>query len=186
MTGDTGDPGTPMTTPPTTTVAGPRTSTASSSAAPCWPPRRTSSAWAGSPSSWSSTLLVYWAAETYVHWIALRALVQRDLTAGERRRIVRDGWPLVAACGVPLLFLGLEALVGMETSVALDLTLAVNAVLLFIIGWQMGEEGRLGGAACSRPWSRASSGSPDRPQGVAPLEPPGYCEAEVSRIALSR
>jgi hypothetical protein len=46
---------------------------------------------------------------------------------------------------VPLLFLGLEALVGMETSVALDLTLAVNAVLLFIIGWQMGEEGRLEG-----------------------------------------
>jgi hypothetical protein len=33
----------------------------------------------------------------------------------------------------------------METSVALDLTLAVNAVLLFIIGWQMGEEGRLTG-----------------------------------------
>lgn len=91
------------------------------------------------------TLLVYWAAETYVHWIALRALVQRDLTAGERRMIVRDGWPLVAACGVPLLFLGLEALVGMETSVALDLTLAVNAVLLFVIGWQMGEEGRLTG-----------------------------------------
>lgn len=91
------------------------------------------------------TLLVYWAAETYVHWIALRALVQRDLTSGERRMIVRDGWPLVAACGVPLLFLGLEALVGMETSVALDLTLAVNAVLLFIIGWQMGEEGGLAG-----------------------------------------
>ena len=91
------------------------------------------------------TLLVYWAAETYVHWIAMRALVQRDLTSGERRRIVHDGWPLVAASGVPLLFLGLEALVGMETSVALDLTLAVNAVLLFIIGWQMGEEGRLEG-----------------------------------------
>src|SRR5688572_25553276 len=91
------------------------------------------------------TLLVYWAAETYVHWIAMRALVKRDLTTGERSKIVRDGWPLVAACGVPLLFLGLEALVGMETSVALDLTLAVNAVLLFIIGWQMGEEGRLEG-----------------------------------------
>jgi hypothetical protein len=92
------------------------------------------------------TLLVYWAAESYVHWIALRARVQRDLTPGERRMILRDGWPLVAASGVPLLFLGLEALVGMETSVALDLTLAVNTVLLFIIGWQMGEEGRLEGS----------------------------------------
>ena len=101
--------------------------------------------------------------------------------------IVRDGWPLVAACGVPLLFLGLEALVGMETSVALDLTLAVNAVLLFIIGWQMGEEGRLEvAAACSRPWSRASSGSPDRPQGVAPLSVPPATAGRVSRIALSR
>ena len=95
------------------------------------------------------TLLVDRAAETYVHWIALRAIVQRDLTAGERRMIVRDGWPLVAACGVPLLFLGLEALVGMETSAALDLTLAVNTLLLFIIGWQMGEEGRLGRGAAA-------------------------------------
>lgn len=93
-----------------------------------------------------TTLVVYWGAETYAHWIALRALVQRNLTTSERKMIVRDGWPLVAACGVPLLFLGLEALLGMETSVALDLTLAVNAILLFIIGWQMGEEGGLTGS----------------------------------------
>ena len=114
------------------------------------------------------TLLVYWAAETYVHWIAMRALVQRDLTSGERRRIVHDGWPLVAASGVPLLFLGLEALVGMETA-----------------------DGR-GGAPGGRP-PRALGGDhglardhPDRPQGVAPLSRRGYCSAEVSRIALSR
>jgi hypothetical protein len=92
-----------------------------------------------------TTLTIYWAAETYVHWIALRALVQRDLTRHERRMIVRDGWPLVAACAVPLIFLGLEALLGVETSVALDLTLGVNAVLLFAIGWQMGREGGLTG-----------------------------------------
>ena len=92
------------------------------------------------------TLAIYWAAETYVHWIAARTLVQRALHRDERRRIVADGWPLVAASGVPLLFLFLEALVGVETSVALDLTLAVNAVLLFVVGWQMGRAGGLAGA----------------------------------------
>ncbi len=89
---------------------------------------------------------IYWAAETYVHWIAARTLVQRALHRDERRRIVADGWPLVAASGVPLLFLLLEALAGLETSVALDLTLAVNAVLLFVVGWQMGKAGGLAGA----------------------------------------
>jgi hypothetical protein len=92
-----------------------------------------------------STLAIYWAAETYVHWIALRTIVQRDLTGHERRFIILDGWPLVAACAVPLLFLGLEALLGVETSLALDLTLAVNAVLLFAVGWQMGRDGGLTG-----------------------------------------
>ena len=92
-----------------------------------------------------STLVIYWAAETYVHWIAARTLVQRDLTPQERREIVRDGWPLVAACAVPMLCLGLEAVVGIETAVALDITLAVNAVLLLIVGWQMGSAGGLTG-----------------------------------------
>ena len=92
------------------------------------------------------TLAIYWAAETYVHWIALRTLVRRDLTRDEQRRIVSDGWPLMAACAVPLLFLGLEAVFGVETPLALDLTLAVNTVLLFVVGWQMGEAGGLTGA----------------------------------------
>jgi hypothetical protein len=91
------------------------------------------------------TLGIYWAAETYVHWIAARTIVQRDLTPEERRRIIADGWPLVAACTVPLLFLAGEALVGMETSTALNLTLAVNAVLLFAVGLQMGRAGALSG-----------------------------------------
>ena len=60
--------------------------------------------------------------------------------------MVRDGWPLVAACAVPLVLLFLEALVGMETKKALDLTLAVNAALLFALGWQMGRSSGLGGA----------------------------------------
>ncbi len=91
------------------------------------------------------TLTIYWAAETYVHWIAARTLVQRDLHPDERLRIVRDGWPLVAACVVPLVCLGLEALLGFETSVALNVTLAINAMLLFVVGWQMGRDGGLTG-----------------------------------------
>jgi hypothetical protein len=93
------------------------------------------------------TLTIYWAAETYAHWIAARALVQRGLRREERRRIVRDGWPLVAACAVPLLFLTVEALLGVETARALDLTLVVNTMLLFILGWQMGRAGGLRGAS---------------------------------------
>ncbi len=91
------------------------------------------------------TLLIYWAAETYVHWIAARILVQRDLNREERAGLVRDGWPLITACAVPLLFLGIEALLGVETSLALDLTLAVNTALLFGVGWQMGKSGGLTG-----------------------------------------
>ena len=93
-----------------------------------------------------STLAIYWAAETFVHWSAVRAHVRRPLSRVERRMIVRDGWPLVAACAVPLLCLTLEALLGVETSVALDVTLALNALLLFFTGWQMGKDGGLTGA----------------------------------------
>jgi hypothetical protein len=92
-----------------------------------------------------STLVIYWAAETYVHWIASRTHVRRPLSRNERRMIVRDGWPLVAACSVPLTFLAVEALLGVETSVAVDVTLALNAGLLFATGWQMGASSGLSG-----------------------------------------
>ena len=91
------------------------------------------------------TLLVYWAAETYVHWIAARSVVQRHLTGAERRAIVRDGWPLVASCAVPVAFLLIEALLGVDTSVALDITLVVNLVLLMGVGWQMSRASGLNG-----------------------------------------
>jgi hypothetical protein len=91
------------------------------------------------------TLVVYWAAESYVHWIAARTLVHRDLTPAERRAIIRDGWPLVAACGVPVAFLALEAIARIETPLALDLALALNTVLLLGVGWQMGRSGGLTG-----------------------------------------
>ncbi len=91
------------------------------------------------------TLVVYWAAETYVHWIAARTHLQRPLTREERRGVVRDGWPLVAASAVPLLLLGVEAVLSIETSLAVDLALAVNAGLLFGVGFTMGKAGGLTG-----------------------------------------
>ena len=91
------------------------------------------------------TLVVYWAAETYVHWIAARSRVRRHLTGAERRAIVRDGWPLVASCAVPIVFLFAEAVLGVETSLALDITLVVNLVLLMGVGWQMSRASGLSG-----------------------------------------
>jgi len=91
------------------------------------------------------TLVVYWAAETYVHWIAMRSVVQRHLTGAERRAIVRDGWPLVASCAVPIAFLFVEALLDIDTSVALDITLVVNLLLLMGVGWQMSRASGLNG-----------------------------------------
>ena len=91
------------------------------------------------------TLVIYWAAETYVHWIAARSVVQRHLTGAERRAIVRDGWPLVASCAVPVAFLFVEALLNVETAVALDITLVVNLLLLMGVGWQMSRSSGLTG-----------------------------------------
>jgi hypothetical protein len=92
------------------------------------------------------TLVVYWAAETYVHWIAARTVLQRGISRDERWSVVRDGWPLVAASAVPLLLMWAEAILQVETSLALDVALAVNAGLLFGVGFTMGKTGGLTGA----------------------------------------
>jgi hypothetical protein len=93
-----------------------------------------------------ATLTIYWAAETYVHWFSAHSVAGRDLSRHEGWQIVRDGWPLVAACGLPLLFIALEALLGVETPRALDLALGFNTALLAFVGWQMGRAGGLSGA----------------------------------------
>ncbi|MDZ5662177.1 hypothetical protein HN031_15665 [Nocardioides sp. zg-1308] len=93
------------------------------------------------------TLVVYWAAETYVHWISVRTLAGRALTSAEKREVVGDGWPLVAACAVPVAFLVVEALFRVETALAVDLALGLNAVLLLVVGWRMGRAGHLRGGA---------------------------------------
>ncbi len=91
------------------------------------------------------TLVVYWLAETYVHLIAARTLLQRRLSTVERRAIAADGWPLVAACVVPAIFIGVEALLGVPTERAVKLALSVNALLLLGVGWEMSRAGGLRG-----------------------------------------
>ena len=91
------------------------------------------------------TLLIYWAAETYVHWMAARQVHRRDLTAEERRTIVVEGWPLVTACTVPLVLLLVEGLLGVEPGPAVKIALGVNAVLLVLVGYAMSRASGLSG-----------------------------------------
>lgn len=84
-----------------------------------------------------STLLIYWASETYVHWMAAREQLGRPLRPVERRHVVLDGWPLVTACAVPLVVLLVEALLRVEDSLAVDIALGTNTVLLLLVGYRM-------------------------------------------------
>ena len=59
---------------------------------------------------------------------------------------MRDGWPLVAASVVPLLVLFAEAVLDVPTRTAVNVALAVNALLLVLVGWRMGRAGGLRGA----------------------------------------
>lgn len=92
-----------------------------------------------------ATLVVYWIAETYVHWIAARAVVRRDLTRAERAAVIRDGWPLVAACIIPIGVLAVEALLQVDTTVAVEIALLVNTGLLLLVGWRMSRASGLTG-----------------------------------------
>ena len=91
------------------------------------------------------TLAVYWAAESYAHWIAARTIHHRDLTREERRIVLLDGLPLVASCFVPVLVLLAEDLLDVQTARGVDIALAVNVVLLLVVGWRMSRAGGLTG-----------------------------------------
>jgi len=94
----------------------------------------------------AGTLLVYWAAETYAHWIALRTHEGRTLEREERHEVLQDGLPLVAACLVPVAILVLEALLGVPTGLGVRIALLANVVLLVVVGWRMSTAGGMHGA----------------------------------------
>ncbi|MGW2093009.1 hypothetical protein [Promicromonospora sukumoe] len=83
------------------------------------------------------TLFVYWCAESYAHLIAARTLVRRPLRSGERRHVLAEGLPIVAACTVPVVVLLMEAVLRVPAPVAVDIALVVNLVLLMVVGWRM-------------------------------------------------
>jgi hypothetical protein len=91
------------------------------------------------------TLLVYWCAEAYAHLIAARTLARRPLHAAERRHVLAEGLPLVAACAVPGVVLLAEAVLRVPPSVAVDVALIVNLALLLVVGWRMSTAGGMTG-----------------------------------------
>jgi hypothetical protein len=93
----------------------------------------------------AGTLVVYWIAETYAHWVAARTVVGRMLTRHEERLVVRDGLPLVTACAAPVSVLLIEALLGVEPARAIEIALGVIVVLLCLTGWRMGARGGITG-----------------------------------------
>jgi hypothetical protein len=97
------------------------------------------------------TLTVYWAADTYVHWMATRAVQGRSLDRQERRRALRDGLPLVAACTIPVIVLVAEIVLAVPTERAVRIALVVNVALMLGVGWEISTSGGLLG------WRRVGS-----------------------------
>ena len=62
-----------------------------------------------------------------------------------------DGFPLVAACAVPILVLFVEAVLDVETGPAVRIALGINVALLVLVGWNMSTSGGLVG------WRRIAS-----------------------------
>src|SRR3954470_9927603 len=81
-----------------------------------------------------STVLVYWFAETYVHWVAARSTRRRNLTTAERWATISNGFPLVLACAVPAGVLLIEGVAGVSTPTAVQVALVVNVILLVGVG----------------------------------------------------
>lgn len=91
------------------------------------------------------TLLVYWCAESYAHLIAARSLARRPLRPAERRHVLAEGLPLIAACTAPVVVLLIEAVLRVPPDVAVDVALVVNLGLLLVVGWRMSTDGGLTG-----------------------------------------
>lgn len=91
------------------------------------------------------TLLVYWCAESYAHLIAARSVARRPLYPDERRHVLGEGLPLVAACTAPVVVLLIEAVLRVPPNLAVDIALLVNLALLLLVGWRMSTDGGLTG-----------------------------------------
>lgn len=81
-------------------------------------------------------LVVYWAAETYAHALARRAVTRRPLTRAELGAVMTGGWPLVSASFLPLATLVVADLLGAATRTAVNAALLVTTALLLLVGFR--------------------------------------------------
>jgi hypothetical protein len=89
------------------------------------------------------TLLVYWAAERFARIVAGRIHEGHLPTWHTVRRELTGGWEMVTASLLPLLVLVVFRLAGARLVTAELAALACCTLLLGLIGWRMGAEGRL-------------------------------------------
>jgi hypothetical protein len=104
-----------------------------------------------------ATLLIYWAAERYVHIMAHRIVVGptarwRDLHGG-----LSDGWEFVTASFIPLLVLVGSHLFGASVYTSVLLALCCGTGLLALAGWRVGNDAGL--SPFSRLLSAAGAGA---------------------------
>jgi hypothetical protein len=81
------------------------------------------------------TVVVYWMAESYAQALARHGLKQAPLDWSDIRAILGDGWPMVSASFLPLVTLLVMGAFGAPVLVAVNVALAVAAVLLVGAGW---------------------------------------------------
>lgn len=81
-----------------------------------------------------ATMVVYWTAETFAHWVGAQAAHGRGLTSAERWSTIADGFPLVLAGFVPAAVVFIEAVAGVATTRAVQIALLVTVALLAVVG----------------------------------------------------
>jgi hypothetical protein len=89
------------------------------------------------------TLVVYWAAERYVHIMAQRIVLGPEARWRDLRGGLGEGWELVSASFVPLLVLVGSHLVGASVSTSVVVALLTGTGLLTLAGWRVGSDAGL-------------------------------------------
>jgi hypothetical protein len=83
-----------------------------------------------------SSMIVYWAAESYANVLATRTVTAEPTTLKQVGEVLSEGWVLVTASFVPTVILLVAAYVlRIDVEIAIDLALGACVFLLFGAGW---------------------------------------------------
>jgi hypothetical protein len=85
-----------------------------------------------------ATQLIFYLAHVYAGQLGIRLETGRGLTSVQRRAVLREEWPLLAAAGPPCLVLIAGALAGINTTLVVNLALGVGVGTLALYGVQLG------------------------------------------------